>query len=51
MFSEFKDATKKDQKSKKEKYDNRIKFFKRNETTEERQSFSNERYINQSKTI
>ena len=28
MFSEFKDATKKDQKGKKEKYDNRIKFLK-----------------------
>ena len=28
MFSEFKTATIKDQKSKKEKYDNRIKFLK-----------------------
>ena len=28
MFSEFKSATIKDQKSKKEKYDNRIKFLK-----------------------
>ncbi len=28
MFSEFKTATIKDQKSKKEKYDNRIKFIK-----------------------
>ncbi len=28
MWQEFKDATKKDQKGKKEKYDNRIKFLK-----------------------